>query len=899
MPIAPGTRVGSYEVVTLLGEGGMGQVYRARDTKLGRDVALKVLPALVANDPDRLARFRREAHVLASLNDPHIAQIYGFEDAGGTHALVMELVDGPTLADRIASGPLPLTDALAIAQQIASALETAHEQGIVHRDLKPANVKVREDDTVKVLDFGLAKAFAPAGESSVDAANSPTITTPAMTELGMILGTAAYMSPEQARGRPADKRADIWAFGVVLFEMLTGRRLFDGETVSDTLAAVLRQEIDWRALPADTPPAVRRLVTRCLDRDPKQRLRDIGEARVLLSGALDEPTSAPVPPASSRLRGALPWAVAAVAVLAAAGALAWARVARTPSSSASDPVTRQRTTLADDAMMVAVSNDGETLAYVVHDAGGGTHLAARALDQFDAKPIPGTDHGTQPVFSPDGQWIAYTLGQSQIRKIRVSGGASVPICDGNLFSGGAWGGDDTIVFSGANGLMRVPASGGTPEALTTLDTAKGETWHLWPQFLPGGRQLLFTVIIAGTPHLAVLDLATRRYHTVVESGIDGRYAGGFITYLRDTTLFARPFDLERLAVTGAEVPVVDNVSTRGNGIPMADYAVTSRGLLAYVEGRTEEPSTLAWADRRGVTQNLPGDARQLWGPGRLSPDGRHVVSPISDGHGSSDIWVVDVVRGTMTRLTNSGGEVGSPIWTPDGRRIVYRGAPAGVIGGGFAVYSVAADGSDHPRLLVKTADPPRPTSFTPDGKTLLFDLPDANKWYQLYSMPFDGAGAAVTPRRLHPDATSEADGEVSPDGQWVAYHVYDFPYGAAIYVQAFPGPGAKVRVSTEGSGASPRWSRNGRELYYMSANPGADDADGANGIYAVDIPAGSSMQPGTPHLLFHLRLGSTWDVTPDPNRFLVELAPPATTGSTIAIVTNWFDELRRRVPPSQ
>jgi Tol biopolymer transport system component len=318
-----------------------------------------------------------------------------------------------------------------------------------------------------------------------------------------------------------------------------------------------------------------------------------------------------------------------------------------------------------------------------------------------------------------------------------------------------------------------------------------------------------------------------------------------------------------------------------------------------VEGRTEEPSTLAWADRRGVTQNLPGDARQLWGPGRLSPDGRHVVSPISDGHGSSDIWVVDVVRGTMTRLTNSGGEVGSPIWTPDGRRIVYRGAPAGVIGGGFAVYSVAADGSDHPRLLVKTADPPRPTSFTPDGKTLLFDLPDANKWYQLYSMPFDGAGAAVTPRRLHPDATSEADGEVSPDGQWVAYHVYDFPYGAAIYVQAFPGPGAKVRVSTEGSGASPRWSRNGRELYYMSANPGADDADGANGIYAVDIPAGSSMQPGTPHLLFHLRLGSTWDVTPDPNRFLVELAPPATTGSTIAIVTNWFDELRRRAAPSQ
>ncbi len=492
MALNPETRLGPYEIVAPVGAGGMGEVYRARDSKLGRDVALKVLSGSFADDPDRLARFHREAHVLASLNHPNIAQIYGFEDSGATHALVMELVEGPTLADRIEQGPVPLDEALAIARQIATALEAAHEQGVIHRDLKPANVKVRPDGTVKVLDFGLAKALDPTSSSDLNVMNSPTLTQRA-TQLGMVLGTAAYMAPEQAKGKRVDRRADIWAFGVVLFEMLAGERAFKGDDVSDVIAAVLRQDIDWRALPPSTPTNVRRVLERCLERDPARRLRDIGDVWIGMDTPEEPaaaPSATPAGRARSRLRTWLPWAVALVI---AAGSIAWTFSRRT------EPrpplVTRSAQTMKDLSVFVAISRDGTRLAYAV--AAGTQNASAgivlRMLDQFEGRVVPGTEGGVFPLFSPDGQWIAYTADE-KFKKIPITGGTSIALCQGcSLQNGGAWGDDGTIVFQSPKGLMRVSSDGGVPETLTTLDSSKGETGHVRPQFLPGGRRILFTV----------------------------------------------------------------------------------------------------------------------------------------------------------------------------------------------------------------------------------------------------------------------------------------------------------------------------------------------------------------------------------------------------------------------
>ncbi len=557
-----GRTLGSYHVVDKLGEGGMGEVYRARDAKLGRDIALKVLPDSFAGDPDRLARFHREAQVLAALNHPNIAQIYGFEDSGATHALVMELVDGPTLADRIEQGPVPLAEALAIARQIATALEAAHEQGIVHRDLKPANVKVRPDGTVKVLDFGLAKAMDPTSSSDVNVMNSPTLTR--ATQLGMILGTAAYMAPEQAKGKKVDRRADIWAFGVVLFEMLAGERAFKGDDVSDVLAAVLRQDIDWRALPADTPVKVRRVLERCLERDPARRLRDIGDVWIGMDEP-DEPAAAAATAPAKRASALSRWLPWAVAIVIAAGSIAWA-LSRRPEP-ASQLVTRSTQNTKDLSLFVATSRDGTRIAYAI--AGGQNSSAGivlRMLDQFDGRVVPGTERGAFPLFSPDGQWIAYTdLADQKIKKIPITGGTSITLCDGSLQWGGAWGDDGTIVFRSPKGLMRVSADGGVPESLTTVDSSKGELSHVRPQFLPGGRRLLFTVMMQqGEPQFAVKDLDKTGHRIVAKGGANGQYvASGHLTFVRGTTLFAMPFDLSRLEVTGGEVPVVEDVSVIG------------------------------------------------------------------------------------------------------------------------------------------------------------------------------------------------------------------------------------------------------------------------------------------------------------------------------------------------
>jgi serine/threonine-protein kinase len=899
MPLVPGTRLGNYDVIGPLGAGGMGEVYRARDVRLGRDVALKVLPASVAGDADRLVRFRREAQLLASLNDPHIAQVFGFEDVDGVHALVMELVEGPTLEDRLRRGPMSVAEALAIARQLASALDTAHSQGIIHRDLKPANIKLKGADdpgndsgavTVKVLDFGLAKALDPGRTMDPSSpADSPTMTSPATTA-GLILGTASYMAPEQARGRPVDKRADIWAFGVVLFEMLSGRRLFDGEDVSEMLAAVLRQEIDWTRLPADTPRAVRALLRRCLERDRTRRLRDIGDAWSDLDGAPDpiQPNQAGASSLRPRARW-LPWTIAVASFAAALASLSWA-LAHGGESTAAPLVVRSQITSDVQVLFVDVSRDGTRIVYTVQTGDSrGAHLALRELQEFAGHPIPGAEGGSIGTISPDGRFVAFhTLGTPyQIRRIPIEGGASTFLANGDFLNGGDWGPDGTVVWANRGigqkpvGLFRVAASGGTPEPLTTVDTGHGERSHVHPRFIDD-RRLLFTIVTDKGRELAVLDLPTRQYKRIGQAGSSGTYVRpGYLVYLRDATLFARPFDVSRLTLGGAEIPVASDVQVLNN---RADYAVSDAGVFVYGSNNgLGDGTSLAWTDRTGKTERLPGPSRQLWGRGRLSPDGRMIANTISTAAGDSDLWTLDVARGTLTRLT-FGVQAGTPIWSPDNRRIVF-GSRDRKDGSASYLDIVAADGSSPPRHLIDLGPTTTasPHSFAPDGSTLIFSKVDDVR--HLYVVAIDANGAAGTPRRLFDGPTAEVDGEVSPDGRWIAYQSAESG-DWDVYVRPFPGPGPKTRISTD-LGQDPRWSRDGRELFYFG---------GKGALLSVPWPGGAEARPGAPQTLFTMPRGTTWDVTPQHDRLLIEL-PKLGAGSTINIVTNWFEELRQRAKP--
>jgi eukaryotic-like serine/threonine-protein kinase len=888
MSLTPGSRLGPYEILSSLGEGGMGEVYRAHDVKLSRDVALKILPEAFVTDPDRLARFRREAQILASLNHPNIAAIYGFEDSGATHALVLELVDGPTLADRIAQGPIPLADALPIAKQITEALEAAHDLGIVHRDLKPANVKVRDDGTVKVLDFGLAKARDPASVSNANAANSPTLTGHA-THVGLIIGTAAYMSPEQARGKAVDKRADIWAFGVVVYEMLTGMRAFTGEEISDVLAAVLRQDVDWAALPESTPASIRRLLARCLERDVKLRLRDIGEARVVLADpatpALADTTSAP------RARGVwrlLRWAATTLLVLAAgAGWWGWFHPPATPPRA----VTRSAMILPssiESANDVALSRDGTRLAYWEGGVGHG-HIVLRMMDQLEGKAIPGTDDGDWPVFSPDGQWIAFFSGVSpfKLKKISVTGGPPITLCDAgrmdSTFPSISWDDDETIVFGSDTGLMRVAAAGGKPEALTTIDEKAGETGHLFAQLLPGGQAWLFTIsgTSAATARLAVLDLRTHIHRVLVNGAAIGRYVPtGHLVYQRGDALFAVPFDIKRLVVTGSETPVVEGVSR-------FDYTFSNTGLLVFTPAGSQGNSTLEWTDRKGAAQPLPAPLR-AWGALALSPDGKLVAAAIranvNDADSHTDIWKYDIERTTLTKMTFEGSN-DVPVWSRDGQWVAYRSTRDGK----SAIYRMSVNASGPPELVV--AEPGFavfPSSWAPDG-TLLYSKREqaSTAKTQIWILP--AAGSDGQPQRLLQTAFDEWNPGVSPDGRSVAY-MSEESGQPEIYVVPFPGPGGKVQVSTHG-GVSPKWSRNGRELFYVEVN-----ALGATSAQLMAVNMRTAM-PGRPQPLFKVP-GFQFEVTPDPQRFLVVRRQEDAKGTAnmFIVITDWFEDLRRRAP---
>ncbi|MBZ5639754.1 MAG: protein kinase [Acidobacteriia bacterium] len=886
--MSPGDSLLQYRLVEKIGAGGMGEVYRARDTKLNRDVAIKVLPDLFANEPDRLARFTREAQTLASLNHPNIAQIYGLEESGDVRALAMELVDGEELTAHIARGPMPLAEALPIARQIADALEAAHEQGIIHRDLKPANVKVRQDGTVKVLDFGLAKAMDPVGASGGNVMNSPTLTARA-TQLGMILGTAAYMAPEQARGRAVDRRADIWAFGVVLYEMLAGRRAFDGEDVSITLASVLKEDVDWQALPADLPAPLRRLLRRCLEKDPRRRLSAIGDARLELDE--NEPPAAPpaaMAPAGPRSIG-LPAAlgIAAVAVLATAGVMRLLSPAAAPSGSGGHSHLAIALPDGDEftdtnRLPLALSPDGSVLAYVGR-RDGKPQLFLRRLSEMDPVALAGTDGATMPFFSPNGQWIAF-FAEGRLKKVAVDGAGLQVICGGAADPrGGSWGADGNIYFAPTNfsGIWMAPASGGAATELTRTDRASGEISHRWPHALPDRRSLLYTIWTgpgADERQIVAQSIATGERRVLLSGGDTPRYAAaGYLLYARRDSLFAVPWRPSQTDL-GGEVPVSLPERPRLENEGAADYAVANNGTLVYLPGGAARyAQRLLWIDRAGRTEALPLPERVS-----ISPDGRQAAVQVMEG--TTGLWLYDFSRHTLTPFVTSGGSSQAPVWTPDGRRLVYRGTRNGQRN----VYWKAADGTgDEERLTTKEGVVQTPTSVSPDGQWALFTEGGAQTRGEttLWRLRLNGERTA---QPLARESTRAINGRVSPDGKWLAY-LSDVSGLPEIYVQPFPGPGPRLQVSN-GGGTEPLWSRDGRELFYILGDK----------LMAVDVASEPALATGQPHVLLEGRFrpnsnGNTpYDVSADGRRFLrIQQVHPDRAVDHVEVVLDWFDELKR------
>jgi serine/threonine-protein kinase len=898
--VTTGTRLGGYEVTGKLGEGGMGEVWRATDSKLKRDVALKVLPQAFIEDRERLARFEREAQLLAQLHHPNIASIFGLEESSGVRALVMELVEGPTLAERMKEGQLPLEEILSIARQIAEALEEAHEKGIVHRDLKPQNVKAPVDGKVKVLDFGLAKAMDPPGSSasadlghSPTLMNSPTMTAAHGTQLGVILGTAAYMSPEQARGGAVDKRADIWAFGVVLFEMLSGRTLFAAETVSDTLAGVLKTEVDFGALPTATPPALRQLLRRCLERNPKNRLHDIADARLVLddlvAGRTGDDTRLPVPPTAGRTgRSTATWVTLLVVVAGAAGLAGFFSSPR--ETKRAEPVRLSISLAADQELLIganstlAFSPDGGSLVFTGR-AGGRQSLFRRDLGGREAVAIPGTDGADAAFFSPDGRWIGFVSG-GQMMKVASEGGRPFRLAE-QLGSGGAtWLRDGTIVFapSYSDGLFRVSAEGGTATRMTTPDRESGELGHWWPAPLPGERQVVFTAF--RTPvdksRIGVLDLSTRKVTWVVEGGFFGRWvSSGHLLYARGQRLYAVPFDPATASTKGAAVAVVDDVLvSQTSGYAMA--AVSSRGMLAYVTESLGNPlRELVWIDRTGRATPAIGERRRFLSAS-LSPDDSHVAFTILGE--SRDLWTYSLERKTLSRLTSGEGTEFDPVWSRDGRELFYV-----VDRPPFELHRIAVGAPDSGKPVwdetpkVDTTG----TAVSPDGRTVAFSLSEPQTGTNLYSRPLDGS---EPPRPIRATRSEETNVSFSPDGSWVVYQSNETGR-PEIYAQPFPGPGDRVQVSSDG-GTDPLWARNG-EIFYRH-----DD-----GLEVVSARLSGRVELSAPRSLFRFPIlpgssndSQTYDVTRDGTRVLAVTIPDGSRSRQVEVVTDWAHELARLAP---
>jgi serine/threonine-protein kinase len=912
-----GQSIGPYQVSARIGTGGMGEVYSARDTKLNRLVAIKVLLPALANDPDRLARFSREAQLLASLNHPHIAQIHGFENAGGLHALVMELVEGPTLADRITQGAIPIDEALAMAKQIAEALEAAHEQGIIHRDLKPANIKVRSDGTVKVLDFGLAKALDSTSREDSDARRLPPRGVLA-TAAGAIIGTTAYMSPEQARGRPVDRRADLWAFGAVLYEMLTGRPAFSGETVSDTLVAILEREPDLTVLPAALPPPIRRLLRRCFEKDRTRRLADMADARLDIDDALSgSEIDAPAASSISRTRERLMWASSLPVVGLTVAIVAWATrpvpvplettrtiisVAPTGETSGTNPLEQRVGAARPTRTAVALSPDGKTLVFAAI-WGGRQQLYARAMDQLSATPIPGTSGGSSPFFSPDGQWVGFSAA-GELKKVPLGGGPAVTLCKASALFGANWGDDGTIVFAEQRngGLRRVSAAGGTSESLTTPHP--GEYSHRLPHMLPGSRAVIFTILkgpdLWDDAQVVVRSLDTGQQTVLVTGGADGRYVPTrHLVFVRLGTLMAVPFDPVRLAVTGGATGVIDGVMQAANhhasymdNTLAGQFVVSETGALVYLTGAVASSDrSLAWVDRHGKSVPLPTPPRSYYAP-RLSPDGQRVAV---NTRGPSQVWSVDTARGALSPVTVD-GQSDHGVFSPDGKRIVFRSGAAGTEGN---LYWKAADGSGAVERLTDGGRSQTPSSWSPDGTTLAYMDEGESKGFFQFDIWLLSIGDRKTRALIH-TAANEMTPEFSPDGRWLAY-VSSESGRHEVYVQPYPGPGERHLISTNG-GWQPAWSGSGRELFYVQG--GAIAGGGVTTLMSVKIATAPAFQAGTPEALFEspdLRIawGRSYDVASDGQRFLLTLNNEATTNLApvqMIFVQHWFEELKRIAP---
>jgi Tol biopolymer transport system component len=876
MALSSGTRLGPYEVIAPIGAGGMGEVYKATDTNLKRAVALKVLPESVAADADRLARFQREAEVLATLNHPNIAAIHGLERSGVITAIAMELVEGPTLADRIAQRAIPVEEALPIAKQIAEALEAAHEQGIIHRDLKPANIKVRADGMVKVLDFGLAKAVEHAGAVSDVRSLAPTITTPAMTQAGVILGTAAYMSPEQARGKPVDKRADIWAFGCVLLEMLTGRRAFDAEDVSLTLAEVMKSEPDWTAVPA-LPPAVRLCLRQCLKKDPRQRLRDIGEARLALEGAFDADilvgSSAP-PPTAARPMWLWVLPFAAASAIAAASLALWLQPAR---QAALPPVLRFDIHAPPGSKIPpgtpAIAPDGRTLAYTVDGPDGIGRIHLREMGSTESRSLPGTENAQHPFWSADGRSLAFVAGRT-LKRIDLAGGPAREVT-GPIVGPwhGSWNQFGDVLFLGP-AVSRVSADGGTAAPVVVLDKKAGETASTFPAFLPDGRRFLVRISHGEGPsaiHLASLDSPDRK--SILDNVMSAVVVAPtpadrtFLLYLRDEGLVAQEFDERAGEVRGVPRVLVDGIGRVANPALMPTVGVSPSGAIAYQSGGDFTSAALNWFTRSG--QRLGGVLLEVSGSNpSLSPDGR-LLAVEADTRGNRDIWISDLARGVTSRLTTNPGTDVSPVWSPDGRRVAFARSEK--------IHVKDADGSGDETVLADVDGAPR--SWSPDGRYLLY----ATRAGKLFLWPLTGGGAPVPVGAR--DGASR-NGRVSPDGLHIAY-TSDESGREEIYLQPLPPATGRVKVSAAG-GNQPRWGPTSRELFFV----GADRA-----MMAVDVAVKPALSAGVPRRLF--QLASTfgnfgYDVSADGQRLLINQPREGVPDAPITVVLNWWTEFARR-----
>ncbi len=899
MGLSAGTRLGPYEIQAPLGAGGMGEVYRARDTKLRRDVAIKILPQVFTSDPERLARFEREAQMLAALNHSHIGAIYGVEDANGVRALVLELVEGQTLAERLRRGSLPVKEALAIACQMADALESAHERGIVHRDLKPANVKITPDGTVKVLDFGLAKAAVSYAPGS-DLGQSPTVSV-GPTRDGMIVGTAAYMSPEQARGKAVDKRTDIWAFGCVLYEMLTGCRAFPGETASDSIAAILEREPDWTALPASMSEHIRRLLSRCLEKDPKLRLRDIGDARIevedVLSGRQQDDLIEHKPGRITRRE----------AIIALAGAAAGA------ASTGIFAISRYRGTVPRDLTRftiptpegefhsasfndrVAISPDGTRIAFNT-GASSTSNFYTRSLSELESKRMEDVVSGAAAFFSPDGRWLGFFQLKPTVAmcKLPLSGGAPVAVCPAGSFAGATWSDGDIIYFVSEvpGGILGVPAGGGQPKEVIKIDTAQGERVLKFPHALAGGKALLFTVATVASEsfddaQIAAVSLRTGERRILMERGTHPRYSpSGHLVYARNGSLLAVRFDPDRLKVTGQPFTVLEGVlMSRNSG--MACFDISASGDLTYVPGKAEGGArTLVWVARTGKAEPLPLPAKSYLHP-RISPDTRKLAIEIEGTN--HDCYVYDFASGVLSNITTDGVSHW-PVWSPDGKNIGYRSGPMGR----YRLWQVPADRSRPPEQVAATGASQSAESYSPDGRAMAYTTAALGAPPKVTVVSLQGDG---TPLPLDDSKYAQGSPKFSPDGRWLAYCSNESGK-AQVYVQAFPGPGPKIQVSNEG-GTDPVWKRSGGELFYRNGDS----------MLAVAVSTASTFSGGRPQELWkgHYSHGmssscgapgltsSNYDVAADGKRFLMikDEDQDLATSKQIIVALGWANELNR------